>query len=341
MEKEKKQTEIDANTTPLKELILKDYPDFLDNIDENVKLFAREIRKELRDEGHVVIGVTGYPGVGKSNITAILGMLIDENYNFKGNICYIPTSKQIESQYYGLKMHSFLHIDEASRGLHKHKWQDKIQQKLNELYDTEREGHFLCTAFIMPRFQNFTENFRNFMIKYWIHVPVKGLALFYKKDEDKDAKDPWHIDENYKSKRHRWRGKRVFERDLPNIVRAEQTTDCYWFYSKIPAVPKEIWMHYQELKALSRKEAREQSIPDVEGYHDRRNREKRERHMRIAELKQQGKTNVEIGVLLGCSPITISRSLKEIEVERQMAGKAPLEPLPHSPSSDKYIFNKI
>lgn len=306
---------------PLKELIKQVDPNFFDNIDDNMKLFAKEIREELRNEGHVVIGITGYPGTGKSNATAILGCLIDEDYDFKKNICYIPTSKQIEEQYYGLKMFSFLHIDEASRGLHKHKWHDKIQQKLNELYDTEREGHFLATALIMPRFQNFTENFRNFMIKYWIHIPIKGLAMFYKKDEDKDCKDPWHLDENYKKKKDKWRGKRVFERDLPSVVRMEQGTDCYWFYSKIPGIPKEVWEKYQKLKADSRVIARESNL-EVESYKDRVNREKMERWDKISNYSMQGKTHAEIAVLLGVSTQTIRKTLKEIEVFKRLSGKA-------------------
>ena len=307
---------------PLKELIKQVDPDFFDNLDSNMKLFAKEIKEELRNEGHVVIGITGYPGTGKSNATAILGCLIDEDYDFKKNICYIPTSKQIEEQYYGLNMFSFLHIDEASRGLHKHKWHDKIQQKLNELYDTEREGHFLATALIMPRFQNFTENFRNFMIKYWIHIPIKGLALFYKKDEDKDCKDPWHLDENYKKKKDKWRGKRVFERDLPSVVRMEQGTDCYWFYCKIPGIPKEVWSMYQKLKADSRVIARETNL-EVESYKDRVNREKMERWDKITSYKQQGRTHEEIAALTGISVQTVRRNLREIEAYQRLKGIQP------------------
>lgn len=307
---------------PLKELIKEKEPNFFEGLDDNMKLFAREIRNELKDEGHVVIGITGYPGTGKSNATAILGCLIDEDYDFKKNICYIPTSKQIEEQYYGLKMHSFLHIDEASRGLHKHKWHDKVQQKLNELYDTEREGHFLATALIMPRFQNFTENFRNFMIKYWIHIPVKGLAIFYKKDEDKDCRDPWHLDENYKKKKDKWRGKRVFERDLPSVVRMEQGTDCYWFYCKIPAIPKEVWSVYQDLKAKSRVIARESNL-EIESYKDKVNRERLERWDKITTHKQQGRTHEEIAALVGISIQTVRRNLREIEAYQRLKGVTP------------------
>ena len=225
---------------------------FTQDIDSNLKLFCKTVAEELRDERDCVIGITGYPGTGKSNIGAIIGALIDKKYNFDKNICFIPTSKQIEEQYMNLPMYSVLHIDEASRGLHKHKWHDKVQQKLNQLYDTEREGHFLCTLLLMPRFQNFSENFRNFRIKYWINVIDRGLCIVYKRDEDKDCKDPWHLDENYKIKMKKWKGKKVYERGIPHQVRIEQETPNYWFYFKIPPVPEEVWKQYQELKRESR-----------------------------------------------------------------------------------------
>jgi hypothetical protein len=299
--------------------LLERYPEFYNELDSNLKLFAREIKKELRDEGHVIIAITGYPNSGKSNMAAILGMLIDEDYDFDINICFIPTAKEIESRYMNLNMYSYLHIDEASRSLHKHKWYERVQQKLNELYDTEREGHFLCTALLMPRFQNFTENFRNFMIKYWVNLPVKGLAVFYKRDEDKDCKDPWHIEENYKKKKIRFKSKRVFERALPDQIRAEQITDCYWFYCKVPPVPKDVWSIYQQLKKESRVIAKDQMV-EVENYKDRITREKEERWSKIRQLKSDGKTHTEIAAIIGCSSETIRKNLRDMEAVDRLRG---------------------
>jgi hypothetical protein len=295
--------------------------DFFKDLDPNLKIFVSEIRKDLRNEGHVVIAITGYPGCGKSNDTAIIGAMIDHNYDFDKNICFIPNSAQIEKQYMELPMFSFLHIDEASRGLHKHKWHDKVQQKLNELYDVNREGHHLCTALLMPRFQNFAENFRNFMIKYWIHIPIRGLAIFYKRDDDKDCRDPWHIDENYKLKTKRWKNKRVFERSLGESVRVEQYTQCYWFYCKIPCVPKEVWREYQEEKKDSR--TRDDDIDtERESHHDRVEREKIDRWKGIKKLDAQGvKTAGQQAVLLGVSEATVRRNWREMKDYETMKGK--------------------
>lgn len=309
---------------PLRKILLEKYPEFFDEIDPSMIYFAKEVRRLVREEKDCVIAITAYPGEGKSNLTGIVGMLIDKNYVFDQNICFIPTSKDITERYMSLKMFSFLHIDEASRGLHKHKWHDKIQQTLNQLYDTERDNHFLITALLMPRFQNFTENFRNFRIKYWIHIPVRGIAIFYKKDEDKDVKDPWHIEENYKAKLKLWRGQKVFQRDLGSIIRTEQRTPNYWFYCKVPALPKEVWGMYQTLKHESRKkEATEDAktiIPNEEA--------KKERHRKIEELHAQGYKPSEIAALLGVSLSMAAKQSAVLNAKKRLldSGSRPLNP---------------
>lgn len=316
--------------------LLKEY---IDNLDENLKYFCKLVRQDLRDEKDYVIGITGYPGLGKSQLAAVVGILIDYNYTFDKNVCFIPTSKEIENQYLGLPMYSILHIDEASRGIHKHKWHDRMQQKLNELYDTDREGHFLCTLLLMPRFQNFSENFRNFRIKYWININDRGIAVVYKRDEDKDARDPWHLDENYKLKQKRWKNKKVYDRSIPEIVRIEQQTLNYWFYFTVPEIPKEVWSIYQDLKKESRilAKQKEEDI-EVESYKDRLDREKMERWKRISELKALGHNHAEIGAELGCSSETIRRNLRSIEAWERVKGVA-IQPTNTHNIKDNNIFN--
>ena len=297
---------------PLRKLLP---PEFWDNVSEELKVFAREIRKALRNEGHVVIGVTGYPGVGKSNDVAVIGALIDEAYAFDKNICFIPTAKQIGDMYMQLPKYSVFHIDEASRGLHKHKWHDKVQQKINELYDTERENHYLCTILIMPRFQNFTENFRNFMITCWINIPEKGLAVFYKKDDDKDAKDPWHIDESYKKKMNSFGHKKIFERTMSDKLAKEQMTDCYWFHTLIPPIPKDIWEMYRAMKKESRV-AKEEEVPETDdsGKRNWKERQRIERWEKIKSMKEQGKSDLEIAKELNVTIRTVKSNINEMRV---------------------------
>jgi len=316
--------------------------DFVKDLDENLKYFCKLVRQDLRNERDHVIAITGYPGLGKSQLATLVSILIDYDYTFGKNVCFIPTSTEIEHQYLNLPMYSVLHIDEASRGIHKHKWHDKMQQKLNELYDTDREGHFLCTLLLMPRFQNFGENFRNFRIKYWININDRGIAVVYKRDEDKDTRDPWHLDENYKLKQKRWKNKKVYDRGIPEIVRVEQQTLNYWFYFTVPEIPKDIWEIYQELKRESRILAKgKESELELESYKERLDREKMERWVKIAELKSKGNSHAEIGAVLGCSAETIRRNLRAMEAWEKVKGKTiqPTNPL-HKEGSIIFNHNK-
>jgi len=303
---------------PLRKLLPKG---FLSSFDSNFRQFCRGIRQNLRVQNYEIIAITGYPGTGKSQLASIMGCLIDENYSFDTNINFIPTSTEVEKDYLKLPLYSYLHIDEASRSIHKHKWYEKTQQKLSTLYDTERENHCLCSTLIMPRFQNFTENFRNFFIKYWINIICRGIAIVYKRDEDKDTKDPWNVDFNMKLKLKYWKGKRIFERSIPDIIRMEQKTKNYWFYFKIPEIPKEIWLEYQKLKAQSRIAMKESDINlETTSYKERVNLIKIDRWKKIIELRNQNKTYEQIAVLLNVSSSTIRKSMREIEAYQGLKG---------------------
>ena len=284
--------------------------EYLKDIDKNLRYFCRKIRETLRDERDCVIAVTGYPGTGKSNNASIIGCLIDFDYSFEKNVCFIPTSKQIGEKYMDLPMFSILHIDEASRGLDKKRWYEKIQQKLNELFDTEREGHFLCTLLLMPRFQNFTENFRNFRIKYWINCVERGICVVYRRDEDPHVKDPWHMDENYKLKEKKWKGRRIFDRDLPSIIKIEKYSKNYWFWFQIPKIQEDVWNDYQVLKKDSRIIPIE---PEQETYRDKQKRERKERLVKISQMINSGYTRPQIAAALGVSLSMVILYLHELK----------------------------
>lgn len=317
LSEEEKRELIFKSKTPLKKLLPNG---FINNLDPNFKYFCKLIKKSMCEENYELIGLTAYAGYGKSQLGSLIGCQIDNKYNYS-NINFIPTPKEVENDFLKLPPYSFLHIDEASRAIHKHKWYEKTQQKLSELYDTDREGHYHCTCLIMPRFQNFTENFRNFFIKYWINIVARGIAMVYRRDEDKDTKDPWNIEYNIKLKKKYWKSKRIFERTVSDIIRIEQRTPNYWFYFQIPEIPKDIWLPYKYVKYLSRVRLREDKTNlDVEDYRDRLERQKMERWKEEVKLRNEGKTYDEIAVFVGKSVLTIKRDFKEIRTYNQVKG---------------------
>lgn len=229
--------------------------EYLSQIDEKFKTFAKEIRKRQRNEYDVVIAVTGYPGVGKTTLVILLSWLINNLYSFEKSVCFIPKAKEIEKKYFEIEQRGVFHIDEATKAMHKYRWWDSAQQTLNTIYDTERQEHYKATILIMPRFQNFTENFRNFRIQYWINIIERGISVVYRKDMDKDVKDPWHLDESYKMKQKKWMAskKRIYERNIADIIRMESKTQNYWFYFEFPKLPQELMDYFMKLRSEAQK----------------------------------------------------------------------------------------
>jgi hypothetical protein len=313
---------------------------FVKSLDPNFKSVCKLIRANLKEENYEIIAITGFAGTGKSQLGALTGCLIDPNYSFGENINFLPTSKEVEKDYLKLKMYGYLHIDEASRSIHKHKWYEKTQQKLSTLYDTEREGHFVASCLIMPRFNNFTENFRNFFIKYWINIPCRGIAIVYKRDEDKDTKDPWNVDDSIKLKKKYWGNKRIFERSVAEVIRMEQRTKNYLFYFQIPEIPKPVWSIYKSLKKQSRIDIKESEDTPFASYKDVLDKKKHDRYQEIIRLKNEGKNHVEISLLLKCSSETIRRSLREIEALEHLKNQG-IDPTKTLTDNHNNIFNPI
>lgn len=320
---EKEEIHFNPEFEKLKDLPLRKLlpPNFLSQIDPHFRTFCRGIRKNLREENYEIVAITGYAGYGKSTLGAIFGCLVDPNYSFSKSINFLPTSSEIEKDYLKLPCYSNLHIDEASRSIHKHKWYEKTQQKLAQLYDTERENHYICTSLLMPRFNNFTENFRNFFIKYWINVVCRGVALVYRRDEDKDTKDPWNVDHSIKLKNKMWKNKRIFERTIGDVIRMEQKTKNYWFYFTFPELPKDVWGIYQQLKSESRIAIKNnEANVDFESFQERKMRERMDKWKEIVKLKNEGKSVQEIAIIKGLSSNTIKTNLREIDTYNKIKG---------------------
>ena len=113
------------------------------------------------------------------------------------NIAYLPNQKEIAKQFAEVPQYGVFIIDEAIKALLKYEYM--TQNFIIKLYATERwqnKASILC----MPRFRDFTENFRNHRINFWIHIYDRGYGMLFAKDVDKDSSDPWHLKMNEKIK---------------------------------------------------------------------------------------------------------------------------------------------
>jgi len=126
---------------------------YFKTLDKELIYFCKKIRQDQRNEKDHVIAITGYPGLGKSQLASVLSILVDYDYEFHRNILFIPTSKSIKDKYYNLPMFSVMHIDEASRGLHKQNGMIKFSKLLTHYMIQKEKDYYLCTFLVCLGFR--------------------------------------------------------------------------------------------------------------------------------------------------------------------------------------------
>lgn len=222
---------------------------------------AKMIKRRLRKDWDIYLSVEGLTGVGKSTFLIILGLLVDDKFNLKDNIAYIPEGDELKKQFWALKRYQFFGIDEAVRSLHKYKWHDKLQQTVIEMGNTERFQN-KAVAMCMPNFSDFTSAFRKWRIDVRVWIYARGRAIVYVKHNDKDIDDPWHSTDNLKIKSKRWvwlqrKSRGVTSMREKEILEMERKTLNFAFEFKFPDlkdIAPAIATEYNRLKALSREE---------------------------------------------------------------------------------------
>jgi len=275
----------------------------------NLKLFVKYcIRKRIRKDFDSVIAITGENGIGKSVLGILISLLADKNYRFHKNCLYFPDETEFENTFHKLNKFEVLHIDEAARSLHRHNWANALQQKINLLYDVEARKKQICTILILPRFTDLNEKFRNFRVRYWIHVLSRGWAIIQEKDQDPHAgEDPWHRREYYKLKEKKIMGRRLNVEEQLRIeekVCEKNFVGTIWFPDLMPTLKKEYLRQLKfAKKERDKKERKENSLDKKELLNEAKQKLKQINGVNV--LLNKGATRAEVGKILGVSAGTI------------------------------------
>ena len=259
------------------------------------------IRKRLRKDYDFVCAITGeQEGIGKTTLAYWLAKAIDPKFGFKKNMAFLPDYQEIEVMYNAMPQYSVLVIDEAIKSLHKHKWAERFQQRIIEMYATERYQN-KATIVVIPRFKDLTENLRNHKIHLCIHVLARGLAIVYRKIYDKDLTDIWLLEDSIKRKEYMIKARARL--DLSKRLEIERRSKNYLMEIKFPDMPEEVKVKYQEMKIESRNKVK--SIHQLEennreGVFNRR--DKRRISLAIDHMLKSGMKVIEIRKTLDLSP---------------------------------------
>ncbi len=246
--------------------------------------------------------------MGKSTLAIQLGKYIDKKFDLIKNICYLPTTEELEDKFYSLPQFSVFVIDEAIKVVYKLRWQEKIQIRINEMYATERWQN-KCTLMLIPRFTDLNEYFRNQRVKLWIHILSRGYCLIFKPvDENMFSKDPWDIKNNYKILNEFFLKNRrfIYEFDREMFEKI-LNKNCINFVAsfEFEDLDEETKSKYRELKALSRPKAQELMKQDKIEIR------MHEKAVALRKLIEKGFTQTEAGEIFGMTGENVCYLLKK------------------------------
>lgn len=213
------------------------------------------------------VSIEGETGSGKSMFTLILACCYQAKLGRKlcmeDQCLFVPDEGELKREIRSLKEFDIYWIDEAIRALDKKRWFNKDQIDINHIVKTERWRRNTI-FYLIQRFSEFTESFRNFNIYWRIYIVPHYAAILYAKDIDKDIEDPWHGKHNLSIKYKTFRGTTRYKALLtPEFrLKKEQNLPNYVIDTRFPnleEVPhlKPMWDYYQNLKELSRVKLKE------------------------------------------------------------------------------------
>ena len=267
-------------------------------LDKGMIDMCNSISGRLKNDWDCCICVSGEERVGKSSLACILGFIMDNRFHLNKNVAYLPNHQEIEEKFWELKAKQIFVIDEAIKALYKLRFMDRFQTRINEMYATEGWQNKV-TILCIPRFTDLNEFFRNDRVKFWIHVPDRGHAVIFAKDEVNIwGTDRWHIKEEY-SKINSMIRKNYANYTASEKLNIYRKSKHYMGEFMFPQLPPEVEKKYRELKVFYRK------IPDE--------KEKAFKTQTIINLLKHGKlTESEIAEAVGkgCSVSWVSQVKK-------------------------------
>lgn len=221
-------------------------------LDRNLVSLVNAIKARVNNKWDIVIAIDGEEGSGKSTLGIIMGYLLDDKFDLEANVSYLPSTKQMETKFWSLKSKQVFMVDEAIKALYKMRFMDKFQNRINEMYATER-WQSKITLLLLPRFTDLNEFFRNHRVKFWIHIVDRGHAVAFAKDETNIAtSDRWHLKEEYNRIKYSTYRKPYATFTSEEKLKIYRKSQHYMFDFTFPILPDEIEEEYVKNKEYYR-----------------------------------------------------------------------------------------
>jgi len=250
---------------------------------------ANMMLRRLRNDKDFYANIEGETGTGKSNLILLISLLmcryagtwrdkssgkivqvyprttplnsndweqLTVNFDFDKNMSFLDKTEELKNKYNNLDRYMPFIIDEGSKNLHKYGWQNKLQQMLVQMSQTERyqnKAFFVC----FPNFKELTTTFRNDRIKMRLYIYQRSMSRKFAsciisiKDVNRWNSDPWHMEENAKNFEYVLRRVPAASRGPQQILNAEKKLKGYagnFEFPSIKDIAPRIWKIYMKFK---------------------------------------------------------------------------------------------
>jgi len=250
---------------------------------------ANIILKRLRNDKDFYCNIEGETGSGKSNLILLLSLLMCRyagnwrnkktgkvvnvyprttpldskeweqltiNFDFNKNMSFLDKTEELKNKYNELDKYMPFIIDEGSKNLHKYGWQNKLQQMLIQMSQTERyqnKAFFIC----FPNFKELTATFRNDRIKMRLYIYNRNMkqkfasCIISMKDVNRWIYDPWHMEDNAKNFETLLKRVPISSRTGYHILKVEKKLKGYAGNFEFPSlkhIAPRIWKIYMKFK---------------------------------------------------------------------------------------------
>jgi len=286
---------------------------------KNRIFFEKLMKKHIAGDRDYIICASGFEGEGKSRMVNQLGTELarckteEQKLHFlKSNVIYDPTGGELIKVLKNIKSKSILLVDEAQKLLYKRNYNTSERKNLNILFSTIREKN-LIVIFCIPDFYDLDVYFRNWRVKTWIYIPIRGLAVVFKKSNSPFSKDKWEQKKNQKIIEH-------FE-DIKNDGRLLGKTDIIYALRKLKSYGFEFGFDDWDSKAVKdmyhKYKDWGRTVPPEEN--DEEEKTEYEKNVKIAqELFLKGSTTQEISDLLGKSISSIRDYVRPVRNKKDV-----------------------
>jgi len=268
----------------------------------NALWLSNLVLRRLRNDKDFYVNIEGETGMGKSNLTLLLALLmcryagkwkhkvtgkivktfprttplhqdweqISVEFDFDMNMSFLDKTEELKNKYNSLDRYQPFIIDEGSKNLHKYGWQNKLQQMLVQMSQTERyqnKAFFVC----FPNFKELTATFRNDRIKMRLYIYARhtnqnyASCIISMKDVNRWISDPWHMEENAKSFQYLLRRIPAASRSSTHILFAEKKLKGYsgaFDFPSLKVISPRIWKLYMKYKVDNATKEQEDTIED-------------------------------------------------------------------------------